>query len=75
MGTIKAETVINRTEIGSNGMVVATSPENYTYDAGDLFQVRRGKYGLQVTDEGIKGCDAMNYSSKPDWYPVKLVTP
>ena len=53
------------TEIGSNGMVVvATSPENYTYDAGDLFQVRRGKYGLQVTDEGIKGCDTMNSVAK-----------
>ncbi len=74
MGTIKAETVINRTEIGSNGMVVATSPENYTYDAGDLFQVRRGKYGLQVTDDGVKVCDTMDSVAK-DWYPVKLITP
>jgi hypothetical protein len=49
-----ASEVVNRSEIGSNGMVIATSDTNYTFMVGGTFEVRRGNSGLQITNSGIK---------------------
>lgn len=58
--------VTNRSEIGSNGMVIATSASDYTFMVGDLYQVRRGNIGFQITNAGIKKSSNMNNSS-PTW--------
>jgi hypothetical protein len=46
--------IVNRSEIGSNGMMIATSINNYNFMVGDTFEVRRGNGGLQITNSGIK---------------------
>ena len=58
--------VVDRSEIGSNGMVIATSAQNYVYMVGGLHEIRRGNIGFQVTENGIKKSSNMNYSS-PTW--------
>ncbi|HHX36337.1 MAG TPA: discoidin domain-containing protein, partial [Gammaproteobacteria bacterium] len=49
-----ASEVVNRSEIGSNGMVIATSDTNYTFMVGNTFEVRRGNSGLRITNAGIE---------------------
>lgn len=46
--------VVNRSEIGSNGMMIATSAQNYSFMVGGVFEARRGNNGLQITNSGIK---------------------
>ena len=66
MTTMTTGKVVNRSEIGNNGMVIATSSLNYTYDVGGLFQVRRGNIGFQITSNGIKKSSNMS-SPTPTW--------
>ena len=61
--------VTNRSEIGSNGMVIATSASDYTFMVGELYQVRRGNIGFQITSAGIKKSSNMNNSS-PTWVDI-----
>lgn len=51
---ITVNPVVNRSELGANGMMIATSATAYTYMVGDTFQVRRGNYCLRVTNTGIQ---------------------
>ena len=46
--------VVNRSEIGSNGMMIATSAQNYTFMVGGVFESRRGVHGIQITNSGVK---------------------
>jgi hypothetical protein len=45
--------IVNKSEIGSNGMMIATSINNYNFMVGDTFEVRRGNGGLRITNSGI----------------------
>lgn len=49
-----ASPVINRSEIGSNGMIIADSNQSYTFMVGDTFQVRRGNNILQITSSVMR---------------------
>lgn len=40
---------VNRSEIGSNGMVIATNTTNYVFMVGGLFEVRRGQNIFQMS--------------------------
>ena len=46
--------VVNRSEIGNNGMMIATSKTRYDYMVGGTSEVRRGDYILKVTEDGIQ---------------------
>jgi hypothetical protein len=52
--TFNISEIVNRSEIGSNGMMVATSANNYNFMVGDTFEVRRGNSGLRITNSGIQ---------------------
>lgn len=54
LGTMTTGKIIDRSEIGTNGMIIATSPQNYTYMVGSLFQVRRGNVFMRITANGIQ---------------------
>jgi len=54
LGTMTTGKIIDRSEIGTNGMIIATSPQNYTYMVGTLFQVRRGNVFMRITANGIE---------------------
>lgn len=58
--------LINRSEIGNNGMVMATSQLNYDYMVDGLHQVRRGAIGLRITSSGIQKSSNMS-ASNPTW--------
>lgn len=66
LSTMTTGKVVNRSEIGNNGTVTATSSLNYTYDVGNLFQVRRGNTGFRVTPNGVQKSTNM-WSTNPTW--------
>lgn len=66
MGVMTASQVVNRSEIGNNGMVIATSNQSYSYEVDNLHQIRKGSMGLRVTPSGIQKSSNMN-SATPTW--------
>ncbi len=65
-GIATASKIVNRSEIGNNGMVIATSNQYYTYMVDDLYEVRRGLIGFRVTSTGIQKSTNMNMTT-PTW--------
>lgn len=63
-GVIAVKPVINRSEIGLNGMMLAVDKYNYSYMVGNTFEVRRGNFGIRITEGG--GFQRMTNGSS--WY-------
>ena len=53
-GNLVINQLVNRSEIGNNGMMIATSKTRYDYMVGGTSEVRRGDYILKVTENGIE---------------------
>ena len=69
IGNAVVAKVVNSSTIGSNGMIIATSGTEYTYMVGDTYEVRRGKVGFRITNDGVEKSTNMN-SSIPMWSPI-----
>lgn len=66
---ITADQIVERSEIGNNGMVIADSALQYSFMVGDLYEIRRGNIGFKITSNGIKKSSNMQ-DSFPTWVDV-----
>lgn len=61
--------VLNRSQIGNNGMIIASSTTRYDYMVGDKHIIRRGNYGFRITESGLQKSTNMN-ASTPTWQNI-----
>lgn len=64
--------VVDRSIIGSNGMVIAPSATDYFFSVGNITQIRHGNYALRIGVDGVKVASNMNASS-PTWRNVSTM--